>query len=166
MKSTWVFGYGSLIWGTGKVKPVERREGILSGWHRDWTWISSLRHGAPTCSLQPQGEVKGVFYRLNPDNVDRDLEEFRRRERRDTEQMIRDLPEPEAVTYFWTMGSNLDRFPELSGLGRDQLTKALAERAKLVSEPGNDGIMATDYITKVHAFDPDDPITAAIARWL
>ena len=40
-KTTWVFGYGSLIWNTGAVRPVERREGILPGWHREWTWISN-----------------------------------------------------------------------------------------------------------------------------
>lgn len=45
----WIFGFGSLIWWTGEVVPVERREGILAGWHREWTWISSTRHDALTC---------------------------------------------------------------------------------------------------------------------
>ena len=61
--AVWVFGYGSLIWNTGSVMPVERRIGTLKGWHRTWTWISKRRHGAPTCALQESGEVKGILLR-------------------------------------------------------------------------------------------------------
>jgi len=62
----WVFVYGSLIWDRSDIKPVEERIGELQGWHRDWTWISKRRHGAPTCSLQCGGKVKGVFLKLDP----------------------------------------------------------------------------------------------------
>jgi len=84
----WVFGYGSLIWGTGEVKPVERRVGVLQGWHREWTWISRKRHGAPTWSLGAGGQVRGVFLRLDPRTLNRDLETFRRRERGITERTV------------------------------------------------------------------------------
>jgi len=163
-RSIWVFGYGSLIWGTGEVKPTEHREGILPGWHREWTWISDSRHGAPTCSLMPGGQVKGVFLRLNPASADKDLETFRRRERRNTEQTVTDVPFPGTLTYFWTMGSNLDEFPEFNGMGGAQLAKSLAERAKAVNEPGSDGVLAADYVRKVHDFDPEDAFTSEIAH--
>jgi cation transport regulator ChaC len=148
------------------VKTIERREGILPGWHREWTWISSTRHGAPTCSLNPKGQVRGVFLRLNPVTAKQDLEQFRQRERRETEQTTADIPDVDAKTHFWTMGNNLDRFPEFNDLGDDQLAKALAERAKRISQPGHDGVLASDYIRRVHEFDPNDVLTTGIVRHL
>lgn len=165
-QSIWVFGYGSLIWGTGGVSVIERREGILPGWHREWTWIASTRQGAPTCSLGAGGQVKGVFLHLNPLTAKQDLGEFRRRENAKTEEIRPDIPEPGARTYFWTMGSNLDRFPEFNGLSDDQLANVLAERAKRITQPGRDGVLASDYIRRVYEFDPDDAFTAEIVRHL
>jgi hypothetical protein len=95
-----------------------------------------------------------------------DLEYFRSRERRVTEQMVANFPEPKAVTYFWTMGSNLADHPEFSALTEDELHAALAQRGKAVMKPGPDGVLASEYIKRVHSFDPDDPITAAIVRYL
>lgn len=165
-KSTWVFGYGSLIWGTGAVETEERREGVLRGWHREWTWISSKRHGAPTCSLRRGGHVRGVFLRLDPRTAIRDLQTFRRRENPDTEETVADIPEAGASTHFWTMGSNLEKFSEFRSVREDQLAKALAERAKKITTVGDDGVSAEDYIRNVHKFDPDDALTSAICRYL
>jgi hypothetical protein len=165
-KNTWVFGYGSLIWGTGGVKIIECREGILTGWHREWTWISKSRHGAPTCSLRRGGQVKGVFLRLNGQTTDEDLEEFRKRENRETEEISVETPEVGAITHFWTMGSNLEKYPELNGLTEKELPKALAERAKSITSAGPDGVVAADYIWWVHMFDRGDALTAAIANYL
>lgn len=163
---TWIFGYGSLIWGTGPVQTVERRVGILPGWHREWTWISQSRHGAPTCSLHPGGQVNGVYLRLNPETVASDLEEFRTRERRTTEQTLAGMPVLGAVTHFWTMGSNLSNFAELRELTDNSLAKALAIRAKRIGQPGTDGVTAEDYIRRVHQFDSADAITSAIVGYL
>lgn len=166
-KDVWVFGYGSLIWGTGPVKVAERREGMLGGWHREWTWISgTARPDAPTCSLALGGEVKGIFLRLNPGSVAQDLETFRRRERRTTEQVIVDVPEPGAETYFWTMGNNLANFADLRGRSGQQLSRALADRARPLTTPGADGVLPADYIRRVHAFDPQDAVTAEIVSFL
>lgn len=162
----WVFGYGSLIWDTGSVIPVERRVGILKGWHRTWTWISKRRHGAPTCTLKESGEVKGILLRLNEQTQAADLEYFRNRERRVTEQTMANFPEPNALTYFWTMGSNLADHEEFRNLTEEELRAALAQRARTVTKPGIDGVLASEYIKRVHNFDPDDPITAAIVRCL
>jgi hypothetical protein len=163
----WVFGYGSLIWGTGPVTVVERREGVLPGWHREWTWISvTARPGAPTCSLMPGGQVKGIFLRLNPESIEQDLETFRRRERRETEEVIKDAPEPGATTHLWTMGINLMNFPDVKGLMGRNLARALAVRAGRLTVPGADGVLPADYIHRVHEFDPEDPITAEIVGFL
>jgi ChaC-like protein len=164
--ATWVFGYGSLIWGTGAVETVERREGILPGWHREWTWISKTRHGAPTCSLKPGGQVRGIFLHLDPRTTSLDLEEFRRRENRSTEQTRPDTPAMGAVVHFWTMGSNLEEFSEFQGLQPGQLARVLADRARTIAIVGPDGVLATDYIRKVHEFDPDDAFTAEIVGCL
>jgi cation transport regulator ChaC len=164
--ATWIFGYGSLIWDTGGVIPVERRIGALKGWHRTWTWISKGRHGAPTCALEESGEVKGILLRLNERTQAADLEYFRSRERKVTEQTLADFPEPNAVTYFWTMGSNLADHEEFRGLTEEELRAALARRARAVTKPGSDGVLASEYIKRVHSFDPDDPDTTAILRHL
>ena len=49
--NTWIFGYGSLIWGAGPVRTLDRRIGYLDGWHREWTWISTT---ARCTDLQPR----------------------------------------------------------------------------------------------------------------
>jgi hypothetical protein len=165
--SSWVFGYGSLIWGTGPVNVLDRRDGVLPGWHREWTWISTTaRPGAPTCSLMPGGQVRGVFLRLRPDSVQDDLESFRRRERRESEEVVREVPAPGGETHFWTMGNNLANFQDLNGLLGQDLARALAARARHRTTPGSDGVLPADYIRRVHQYDPDDPITAEIAGFL
>jgi len=146
---------------------MERREGVLPGWHREWTWISgTARPGAPTCSLMPGGQVKGIFLRLNPATAAQDLEACRRRERRVTEQVIEEMPFRAASTHFWTMGNNLSQFRELAGLTGHELARALATKAARLTTPGSDGVLPADYIRRVHEFDPNDPITAAIAGFL
>jgi ChaC-like protein len=165
--SVWVFGYGSLIWDTGAVQTIERREGFLHGWHREWTWISEKRrHGAPTCSLKQGGQVRGVFLRIAPLTLTQDLAAFSTRENPRTEETVADIPEAGAVTHFWTMGSNLEITPEFKSLQGDDLATALAERAKRITTAGPDDVLAIDYIRKVHEFDPDDALTAAITGHL
>jgi hypothetical protein len=107
-----------------------------------------------------------VYLRLNAQTAGPDLEEFRRRERRSTEETVVDVPTIGAITHFWTMGSNLDRFAEFRGLTGDLLARALAIRAKQIQEPGPDGVTAQGYIRRVHQFDPVDAITAAIVSHL
>jgi hypothetical protein len=165
--SLWVFGYGSLLWDLGSVRPAEERTGYLEGWHREWTWISKIRRqGAPTCSLGKGGRVKGKFLRLEPSTAVLDLDKVRQRERPQTEEEIPDVPCSGAVTYFWTMGSNLDEFAELVGLESEALLRALARKARETSQPGPDGVTAVEYIRRVHAFDPDDELTAKLCRFL
>ena len=65
------------------------------------------------------------------------------------------------------MGNDLEQFPEFRGLRPAQLARALAERARQKTDPGeDDGVGATDYIRKVHEFDSDDALTADIAKHL
>lgn len=161
---TWVFGYDSLIWDTGMVERAEVREGVLNGWRREWNWISTSRHGAPTCSLEQAGKdhVKGIFFRLNQDTAEDDLETLRARENRQTEQIVHDVPEAGAVTHFWIMGNNLP--DNVRNLDEDKRATELAAQAVSIKAPGRDGVSASDYIRRVNDFDPDDPITARLAR--
>ncbi len=138
----------------------------MEGWHREWTWISSRRHGAPTCSLGDQGRVKGVFLRLNTEAAGQDLEELRRRERKSTERVVSNVPEPGAETHFWTMGSNLDQHSDLRGLEGDELLRGLAHRAQRIEAPGPDGVSASEYVRRVHEFDPEDELTARLIHFL
>lgn len=163
-RPVWVFGYGSLIWGTGVVRCAAEHSGVLEGWSRNWTWISQRRHGAPTASLVSGGRVRGKFLNLHAESLVADLEEFRRRENRSTERQAADVPEPGSVTYFWTMGSNLSRFDDLAGKTGDELTEALAQRARSIVDKGPDGVTAVDYIRRVHEFDPDDHVTGNLVR--
>lgn len=163
-RPVWVFGYGSLIWDCGGVRVTDESTGFLKGWSRAWTWISTKRrHGAPTAALVRGGRVRGKFLNLDNFSIVSDLEAFRRRERRATEQQCQDVPSPGAVTHFWTMGNNLQEFRDLDGLTGLDLIKALARRACSIREKGPDNVTATDYIRRVHEFDLDDDTTTALA---
>lgn len=124
----WVFAYGSVIWHKGKVTPNEEKVGFLQGWHRDWAWISKTRCGAPTCSLQKGGKVKGVFFRLNPKTKDSDLDYFREREIRSSEEtaIVDGIP---GRVYFWKMDNNLEDYEDTKGLNGLKIYQALAQRA-------------------------------------
>lgn len=155
----WIFGYGSLIWDKSGIQPIEEKIGELQGWHRDWTWISKRRHGAPTCSLQPGGKVKGIFLKLNPKTRETDLEILEERERSTTRKVAENVSGITGKIYFWTMGSNLEEYDDTKGLKGLELYKALARRAKKVSERGPDGKTAEEYTLAVYESDPDDEIT-------
>jgi hypothetical protein len=157
--SVWVFGYGSLLWFKSDVRPKDEKVGELEGWHRDWTWISNSRHGAPTCNLQPGGKVKGVFFKLNPKTQKTDLDIFRRRERESTEEMNENIKGIIGKVYFWTMGTNIEQQPEFKDLDQNHLYKALARRAVSISEKGIDGKTPVEYALLVNSFDPDDEKT-------
>jgi hypothetical protein len=157
-EDVWVFAYGSVMWDQGTVQPVEEKVGFLQGWHRDWTWISESRGGAPTCSLQRGGKVKGKFFRLNPKTQDADLEYFREREVRSSEEILAVDSIPGRL-YFWTMGNNLEDKEDTKGLKGVELYETLAKRAKNISVTGRNGKTPKEYALAVHKFDPDDKIT-------
>ena len=155
----WVFGYGSLIWDTTGMTCLERREGELRGWHRDWTHLSHHRFGAPTCNLEAGGKVKGVFLKLDPRTWRQDLERLREREGTKTEKVEMNLEGFPGETHFWTMGRNSEKFLETKGLEGTDLYKALAWRARRISKKGPDGKTAEEYAYAVHEFDPQDKVT-------
>jgi hypothetical protein len=161
-RAVWVFGYGSLIWDSCMIEKEEARAGVLPDWHREWNWISkNRRHGAPTCSLEPGGYVRGIFFRLKPESAKANLEALQAREDTDP-QKKHNVPEDGATTYFWPMGNNLpERF---KGLDDDERATELARIAVETQQPGPDGVSAKDYIGRVNAFDPEDPKTARLAR--
>jgi len=158
-KEVWVFGYGSLIWDRSSIKPIDEKIGELPGRHRDWTWISTRRFGAPTCTLQPGGKVKGVFLKLDPKSRESDLETLRKREIRSSEEVVENVSGFSGKTYFWKMGNNLDKYDDVRGLTGIALYKALAKIAEKITRRGPDGKTAKEYALEVHRFDPDDEIT-------
>jgi len=158
-KEVWVFGYGSLIWDRSNIKPIEERIGELQGWHRDWTWISTRRHEAPTCSLQPGGKVKGIFLKLDPKTQESDLETLRKREGRSSEKVVENVSGIKGKVHFWTMGNNLDKYDDTRGLTGIELYEKLATRTRNISSRGPDGKTAEEYAVTVQEFDPDDEIT-------
>jgi len=155
----WIFGYGSLIWGRSNIKPIEERIGELQGWHRDWTWISTRRCGAPTCSLQLGGKVKGIFLKLDPRTQESDLETLRKREVPSSEKVAENESGINGKIHFWTMGNNPDKYNDTRGLTGIELYKKLAKRAKKISSRGPDGKTAEEYALTVQEFDPHDEIT-------
>jgi hypothetical protein len=159
LNDIWIFGYGSLIWDRSEIKTVKEKIGKLKGWHKDWTWISTRRYGAPTCSLQPRGSVKGIFMKLNPKTANTDLETLRKREKKSSEKVIENVNGIIGKIYFWTMGNNLSEHDDLRNLQGTDLYRALAERAISIKEKGPDGKTAIEYAFSVFAFDPDDQIT-------
>jgi len=158
-EEVWVFGYGSLIWYRPKIKHIEEKICYLEGWHRDWTWISSSRHGAPTCSLQPGGRVKGVFLRLDPKTQDSDLKMLRRRELASSEEIVKNVCGISGKVCFWKMNNNLAKYEDAKGLTGIRLYEALAKRAKSILIVGPDGKTPEEYALEVHKFDPNDEIT-------
>jgi glutathione-specific gamma-glutamylcyclotransferase len=80
----WIFAYGSLIWKPG-FEPVERRIGVVKGWHRSFCLKTTRWRGVPECpglmmALERGGECRGVAYRLPPNMISECLHMLWRRE--------------------------------------------------------------------------------------
>jgi cation transport protein ChaC len=80
----WIFGYGSLIW-RPPVTFVERRPGLVRGWHRAFCLKTTRWRGtgeAPglMMALERGGSCRGMLLRIDPDHAARDLEVIWRRE--------------------------------------------------------------------------------------
>jgi len=159
----WIFGYGSLIW-FPEIMAAERREEILHGWHREWTWISKSRYGGPTCSLKKRGKVKGVFLRLKQVTQDDDLEKIRSRELRRSEVVLENVKGITGKVLLWKEDNNLVCFEDTRALKNLQLYQALVRRAINISKKGRDGKTPVEYAFAVHQFDPDDKKTSMYVK--
>lgn len=60
-RSTWVFGYGSLIWGTGPVQTVERVWAFCQDGTENGLGFHKAGMATPTRSLRPGGQVNGMY---------------------------------------------------------------------------------------------------------
>ncbi|MFN6463834.1 MAG: gamma-glutamylcyclotransferase [Nostoc sp. DedVER02] len=80
----WIFAYGSLIWNP-LIKYVERRAGVIYGWHRRFcTWMI-LGRGTPEnpgllLGLDRGGSCRGIIYRVAAADVPSELLLIWRRE--------------------------------------------------------------------------------------
>ena len=81
----WLFAYGSLIWNPA-CDFVERRVGIVRGWHRSFClgWDKRFRGSAGQpgvmLSLDRGGQCRGVAYRLSAEGIEDNLGRLLRRE--------------------------------------------------------------------------------------
>ena len=81
----WVFAIGLLIW-NGKLPAVERRPGVVRGWHRAFCLGPDTRHrGNPAApglmmSLDRGGQCQGIAFLLDPSNLPATLEKLLRNE--------------------------------------------------------------------------------------
>ncbi|MEQ9642548.1 MAG: gamma-glutamylcyclotransferase [Alphaproteobacteria bacterium] len=67
-KDRWVFGYASLMWLPG-FEPAERLPGMVRGWRRDFTLMSTIAWGSPErpglcAALHPGGACLGAALRV------------------------------------------------------------------------------------------------------
>jgi cation transport protein ChaC len=80
----WVFAYGSLIWNPA-FHFVERRTGLIHGWHRRFCLWTALGRGTPdrpglVLGLDRGGTCRGVAFRIAAAAVDEELDLIWRRE--------------------------------------------------------------------------------------
>ncbi|WP_342239516.1 gamma-glutamylcyclotransferase [Inquilinus sp. OTU3971] len=80
----WVFGYGSLIWNPA-FHFVERRTGLIHGWHRRFCLWTELGRGTPdrpglVLGLDRGGTCRGVVFRIAAAAVEEELDLIWRRE--------------------------------------------------------------------------------------
>jgi glutathione-specific gamma-glutamylcyclotransferase len=77
-RAVWVFAYGSLMWNPA-FHFVERRVGLVHGFHRRFCLWTHLGRGSPDApglmlALEPGGSCRGVVYRIAADAVQSELE--------------------------------------------------------------------------------------------
>lgn len=80
----WIFAYGSLIWRPA-FERVERRMGIVRGWHRSFCLKTTRWRGTPESpglmmALERGGQCRGVADRLPSDSISQCLHALWRRE--------------------------------------------------------------------------------------
>jgi len=80
----WIFGYASLIW-RPEFDAAEHRPALVHGWHRALRMRSRVNRGTPqqpglVCALLPGGAVRGMVYRLRPEQAEAELERLWARE--------------------------------------------------------------------------------------
>jgi cation transport protein ChaC len=76
-EACWVFAYGSLMWNP-VFQPVERRAGVLHGYHRRFCfWIHAGRatpdNPGLMLGLRPGGTCRGVLLRIAPEQAGTEL---------------------------------------------------------------------------------------------
>ncbi len=69
----WVFGYGSIIWDNGDIKPITSIDSKLIGAHRSFNKKSTLNRGTKefpglALGLEYGGECKGKAFQISEDS--------------------------------------------------------------------------------------------------
>ncbi len=80
----WLFAYGSLMWNP-TVRVAARSRARLEGWHRAFCLLARAGRGTPACpglllGLRPGGACEGVALRVDPADVEAEIDLLWRRE--------------------------------------------------------------------------------------
>ena len=83
-EGVWVFGYGSLMWNPD-FKLVEKRTGILKGYHRSLCLKSIVYRGSPdyhglVFGLDKGDSCQGIAYRIAEENIQTEMQKIWERE--------------------------------------------------------------------------------------
>jgi cation transport protein ChaC len=128
----WLFGYGSLMWNPA-FSYVERRNGTLRGWHRQFCMWMRLGRGTPEqpglmLALDRGGTTHGVAFRLAPSEERAELLLVWRREMFGDAYRARwvTLSTEEGPVHAITLVVNREHDQYAAGLGEDEVVKHLA----------------------------------------
>ena len=80
----WLFGYGSLMWNPC-INYIDRQPGTIYGYHRSFCLQTHVGRGSQDCpglmlALKPGGSCRGIAYRIDPAEVETELDLIWKRE--------------------------------------------------------------------------------------
>jgi cation transport protein ChaC len=131
----WVFAYGSLIWNPA-FEFVERRNGIVRGWHRSFClgWVRRFR-GTPEqpglmLALDRGGQCNGVAFRLPAEALDANMMRLFQREMLVLPEPMRsvwaDVRTAEGIVRALVFVIDRKSHLYVSGLSQEKIADALA----------------------------------------
>ncbi|WP_046861958.1 gamma-glutamylcyclotransferase [Microvirga massiliensis] len=166
----WVFGYGSLMWRPG-FPFVERRYGLIHGYHRSLCVLSHVHRGTPerpglVLGLDRGGCCHGVAFRIAAEEVAGTVHYLREREQVTGVYRERHLPvRLDDTRRITALAYVVDRaHPQYAGRLPDTELLRLVRQGEGVSGPNTDYVRST--YEHLQAMGVVDPILAGLATKL
>ena len=157
----WVFGYGSLMWRPG-FPFVERRYGLIHGYHRSLCVLSHVHRGTPerpglVLGLDRGGCCHGVAFRIATEEVAETVHYLREREQVTGVYRERHLPvRLDDARRITALAYVVDRaHPQYAGRLPDTELLRLVRQGEGVSGPNTDYVCSTyEHLEEMGAVDP------------